>query len=264
MFLVDLFILVIYQPFLNLLVFIYWLLGLGTASEPDMGIAVIILSVIIRLLLLPMSLAGSKSEPRKREIAEKVKQLRELHSDDPVRYKQEMKQIFHKSTPVVIGEMISLVVQVVTALMLWKIFASGLKGDDLHLLYDFMPKVSTPFNLVFLGKYDLTHTSLTLNLVQTALIFILETLSLYTSPYPTSKQEVFRLQLVLPAVSFLIFMGLPAGKKLFVITALIFSIALTLVKAIRRRYLDYVDKVEAQRLAAEAQTPGEQIVVETK
>lgn len=262
MVLVDLFIAFIYQPFLNLLVFIYWLLGLVTQGEPDMGIAVIILSVIIRVILLPMSLAGSKSEPRKREIAEKVKELKELYSDDPVRYKQEKKKIFRKSTPVVIGEMISLVVQVMTALMLWKIFASGLKGDDLHLLYGFMPEVDTPFNLVFLGKYDLTHTSVLLNLLQTFLIFVLETVSLYTSPYPTSRNEVIRLQLILPAVSFLIFMGLPAGKKLFVITALCFSIVITVAKAIRRRYLDYKDRMEAQQHAAIDST--EQIVVETK
>lgn len=260
---VDAFILFIYQPFLNLLVFIYWLLGLGSQGQPDMGVAVIILSVIIRVLLLPMSLAGSRSEPRKREIADQVHKLREMYSSDPVKFKQEKKKLFKKSTPVVIGEMISLVVQVVTALMLWKIFATGLKGADLHLLYPFMPDVETPFNLMFLNAYDLTHTSFLLNFIQSLLIFILETLSLYTSPYPTSRSEVVRLQLILPAVSFLIFMGLPAGKKLFVITALCFSIVLTIVKAVRRRFLEYKDEQEAKE-AALHQSADEKVVVEVK
>ncbi|HEX7018275.1 MAG TPA: YidC/Oxa1 family membrane protein insertase [Patescibacteria group bacterium] len=263
MFVVDLFIAFIYQPFLNLLVFIYWLLGLGTQGQPDMGVAVIILSVIIRVILLPMSLTGSRSEPKKREIADKVRQLHELYASDPVKFKQEKKKIFKKSTPVVVGEIISLVVQVVTALMLWKIFASGLSGQDLHLLYDFMPRVEMPFNLNFLGRYDLTHTSLTLNLLQSVLIFILETVSLYTSPYPTSRHEVIRLQLILPVVSFIIFMGLPAGKKLFVITALCFSIVLTIVKAVRRRFLEYQDEVAA-REAAENLPSDERVVVEVK
>jgi hypothetical protein len=40
------------------------------------------------------------------------------------------------------------------------------------------------------------------------------------------------MQFTLPVFSFLIFMFLPAGKKLFVITALVFSIVYSLIRAI--------------------------------
>jgi predicted lipid-binding transport protein (Tim44 family) len=83
---------------------------------------------------------------------------------------------------------------------------------------------------------------------------------MYTSPYPPSKGEVVRLQLTLPVLSFVIFMGLPAGKKLFVITTLIFSIVLTIVKLIRRKFLEYKDRKVAEELAADSNQ--EQLVVQ--
>lgn len=257
----DLFITIIYQPFLNILVFFYWLLGL--IGVPDMGIAVILLTIVIRLLLLPLSLAGDKSEPERRAIAAKVKELEEAFSQDPVRLRAEKRKFLRSSRKVLISETINLFIQVGIALMLWKIFGTGLSGEDLHLIYGFMPDVQTPFNLNFLGIYDLTHSSLSLNILQTFLIFVTETLSVFTSPYPVSRNEVVRLQLFLPVVSFAIFAALPAGKKLFVITSLIFTIILIVIKAIRMKFEEYA----ASRQETEEETdqpPEEKLVVEVK
>jgi membrane protein insertase Oxa1/YidC/SpoIIIJ len=257
----DLFTTVIYQPFFNVLVLFYWILDQITGNA-DMGVAVILLTILIRILMLPMSLAGDKSEKDRREISRKVKELEARYSHDPVMFKKEKRKVLHESKAVLIAEFFSLGIQVAISLMLWRIFASGLGGDDIHLLYPFMPEVELPFNLVFLGKFDLTHTSVILNLTQSLMIFVLETLSIYTSPYPPEKGEVVRLQLVLPVVSFFIFMFLPAGKKLFIITTLMFSVILTLFKYIRHRFEAYKLKIEEkERQAAEA---VEKVVVEVK
>lgn len=265
MFLLDLFQHVIYQPFFNILVGIYWMLGLGTEAAPDMGIAVILLTLLIRILLLPMSIAGHRSEAERREIAEKVKEIEERYASDPIRLKKEKKAVFRRNRGVFNGEVVSLFIQVAIALMLWRIFETGLKGDDLHLIYGFMPEVELPFNLMFLGRFDLSKTNFFLNLLQSILIFVVETLAVLTSPFPTTRKEVVRLQLTLPVVSFLIFMRLPAGKKLFVITTLVFSFFLLLGKFIWRRFHAYKDKVEQQKTLQEGgEQVEEKVVVEVK
>ena len=263
MLLINFFTVLVYQPFLNILVFLYWAMDLLTAGQPDMGIAVVLLTIVIRFLLLPMSLAGHRSEAERRELAQKIKTLELEFGENEVGYKKARKSVLHQSRRVVIGELFSLFVQVMIALMLWRIFARGLTGEDLHLIYPWMPTIDTPFKLLFLGKYDLSHPSWILNLLQSALIFIYETLSSLTSPFPTSRREVIRLQLTLPLISFLIFMNLPAGKKLFVITTLIFSIILTSIKYVQRRFEDYKAKVAA-RQAALAGNQDEKVVVEVK
>lgn len=243
-FLVHLFVTLIYQPFFNILVFFYWLLGIITRGHPDMGVAVILLTIVIRGLLLPISLSGDKSEKDRREIAAKIHQLEETYAYDPVILRQKKQQLMRSSHKIIWGEVLSLFIQVGITLMLWRIFAQGLEGEDIHLLYSFMPKVAQPYNLVFLGKFDLSHSSVVLNVIQSFCIFVLETLTIYTSPYPPAKGEVVRLQLVLPIVSFFVFMFLPAGKKVFIITTLIISIVLRLYKFVKRKYEDYRDKQE--------------------
>ncbi len=252
---------IIYQPFLNILVGFYWFLGLFSDGKPDMGIAVILLTILIRILLLPLSLSGDRSEGERREIARKIKQIEEEYDSEPIEMERRKRRVISRSKKVLVGEVINLIIQVTIALMLWKIFKTGLPGEDVHLIYSFMPKVDLPFNLMFLDKYDLSRSSLTLNLIQSSLIFVLESLSLFTSPYKVSRKEVIRLEVVLPLVSFLIFMALPAGKKLFVITSLIFSIILTIFKIIRRKFYSYKEEKSQNE---KYMNDDEKIVVATK
>lgn len=252
----------VYQPFFNVLVFFYWIMDTITGGNADMGVAVIFLTILIRLLLLPLSFAGMRTEKERREIAKQVAELERKYKSEPVIYQAEKKKIFKVNSKIFAAEVINLFIQVGIALMLWRIFGTGLSGEDIHLIYPFMPDVQLPFNLVFLDRFDLTHTSLFLNLIQSVLLFVLETLMAYTSPYPYTRGQVVRLQLVLPVVSFIIFMGLPAGKKLFVITTLLFSILLNIGMAVQKRFQEYKDKVEAKEKAA---AEGEQqVVVEVK
>ncbi len=250
----DIFVTFLYQPLLNVLVFFYWILGLLTPGDakPDMGIAVILLTLLVRVILLPLSLAGDETAEERREISRKVKELEEKYAADPIYQQAERKKILQTHQKVVISELITFAIQTIISIMLWRIFAYGLTGQDLHLLYSFMPKVELPFNLLFLGKYDLTHPHVILNVIQSLLIFILETVNIYTSGHPYTRNEAVRLQLVLPLVSFLIFMFLPAGKKLFVITALVFSIFFDLYKGIRRKFQEHQDKLAEEAAAAEA------------
>lgn len=250
----HIFISFIYQPFLNILVFFYWGLGLLTNGHPDMGYAVIMLTIVIRLLLLPMSLAEDKSADERRALKMKFQEIEKMYSSDPITERAERKKLFRHNPKFVFAEGLSLFVQTAIALMLWKIFATGLEGQDLHLIYPFMPQVSQPFNLLFLGKFDLSKPNLLLNFMQTGMIFVVETTGILSSSYPPEKGEVVRLQLVLPAISFLVFLNLPAGKKLFVIVTLMISWLIQLYKIVKNRIEDALSKQQAAAAAAAAAT----------
>ncbi len=249
---VQLFINFIYQPFLNILVFFYWGLGLLTQGHADMGVAVILLTIVIRILLLPMSLAEDKGAEERRQLKKKFSEIEKNYSADPIMERAERKKLFRLNPKFVFAEGLSLFVQTAIALMLWKIFATGLEGQDIHLIYPFMPHVDLPFNLVFLGRFDLSKPNLFLNFVQTGMIFVVETTSILSSPFPPEKGEVVRLQLILPAISFIIFLNLPAGKKLFVIFTLIISWLIQLYKIVKNRIEDHLAKQMAEKAAAEA------------
>ncbi|MCA9368940.1 YidC/Oxa1 family membrane protein insertase [Candidatus Woesebacteria bacterium] len=256
----QLFITLIYQPFFNILVFTYWVLEKLTGGNADMGIAVIIFTIIVRFIMLPMSLRGHRTEEDRRKIMADLAQLEKDYVGDHIGFEKARKGLLKTNNSILFGELVSLVIQVSLALMLWKMFKTGLEGADLHLLYPFMPDVATPYNLMFLGKYDLSHPNVILNIIQSSFIFIFETLSAYYSRYRVTRAEVVRLQLVLPVVSFILFMGLPAGKKLFVITTLAFSIVLMIIRIVMRSFSDYKYKKEQESV----QPQEEKIVVATR
>lgn len=227
---IELFTTYIYQPFFNVLVGIYWIVGQIVPGQADMGVAVIIFSLIVRLILLPLDLVGNRSNDEKKQIADKIKSVEKEYHHDPVKLRAAKKKLMRSNPGAVFSEIFVMGIQLVIVLMLYRIFKTGLEGADLHLLYSFMPAIDTPINLMFMGKYDLSQTSFTLNIIQSLLIFSVESLHMLFSPLPVSRKEFISLGIFLPVVSFIVFITLPSGKKLFIITSLLFSIFYNLVK----------------------------------
>jgi membrane protein insertase Oxa1/YidC/SpoIIIJ len=199
-----------------------------------MGLAVILFTISIRLLMLPITISATRSKKERRDIEDTINQIRHEFHDQPQLQKQRIKKVFRSNRRILVFEAINFFIQLIIFFILYRIFTTGLKGADFHLLYDFMPHITPPLNLTFLGKFDLTHTSFTLNLVQSVTILAVESLSLANSPFPITRGDVVRYIVILPVASFIIFMFLPAGKKLFVITTLWFSFFFTLADILSR------------------------------
>lgn len=229
MFLVTLFVRFFYQPLFNLLVAIYDGLAYVAPQMVDMGIAVVIFTIAFRLLWLPISLAADRSEKEKREISDKVEALKKQYSREPGAQKKAIKDLFRSKPGPVAASAFDIIFQILVAIMLYRMFSTGLEGADFHLLYKFIPGPKEPFNLIFLGRYDLSQPNMFLNLLQSLFIFIAEVLWAFSSPFPVMRRDLSTI-FFLPILSFFFFMFMPAGKKLFIITTLGFSIVMMLVK----------------------------------
>lgn len=223
----DIFTAYIYQPFFNILVWLYWFVE-KTSGVPDMGIAVILFAVAVRVILLPLDYAAERSDEEKFQIANKIKLLQKEFSDNPIRLREETKKVMRQSPWAIISEIFNTIIQLIIIVMLYRIFKTGLEGEDMHLLYSFMPEINQPINLLFLGKYDLSHTNSLLNLIQSLMIALNEFLQLYFSEVKSSRRDFVSLVVIFPIFSFLVFMLLPAGKKVFIITSLAFSVVVRL------------------------------------
>lgn len=231
----DFFTLYIYQPFFNILVGLYWIVG-QFMQEPDMGIAVILFAVAVRLILLPVDLVAERSDEDKFQISEKIKKIKKEFSDNPMRQKEEIRKVMRQSPGAIFSEIFSVTVQLTIIVVLYRIFTTGLEGEDMHLLYSFMPFVKEPINLLFLGKFDLSVTNSTLNLTQSLMIALSEFLHLSLSPVKSSRREFLSLVVIFPVVCFLVFIFLPAGKKVFIISSLAFTILVRIFKHLTYLY----------------------------
>jgi len=233
----GLFTTLIYQPFFNLLVGIYWILGQIAPAAADMGVAVIVFTIIFRILWLPISFASGRSAKERHEISLKIKEIQQSFSQEPVKLQAEIKKLTRSNRRIIFMSSINLFFQIMVMLMLYRIFTTGLEGADFHLIYSWLPPHPKQFNLTFLGKFDLAHPNWILNWINTGVIFAAELLSSLLSPFPTGRTELMSL-FVLPLGAFTFFAYMPAGKKLFVITTLLFSIVLMLAKLVKIVYYE--------------------------
>ena len=76
-YLVYIYNLILYQPLLNGLVLLY-----ETVAFRDLGIAIILLTLLIRLLLYPLFHKSARHQAILQEIQPKLRELQEKHKDD--------------------------------------------------------------------------------------------------------------------------------------------------------------------------------------
>ncbi|MEK7649806.1 MAG: YidC/Oxa1 family membrane protein insertase [Patescibacteria group bacterium] len=210
-----------YQPLLNVLGVIIMI-----APGHNLGIAVIILTLLVNLLLLPLSIKMRRSQRAMQEIQPEIEKIRQQVKDKNDQARRTMELYREKGINPFSG-FLFILLQIPLFFALFRVLKNL---DNLtHDAYDFLP-LFPPFNPIFLGVIDLTHPHLALAL--SAGIFQLIqgifTLSIQKkNKQPTSdfasalqKQMVFTMPLFIVIIS----MQLPSALALYWTTLSLFAI----------------------------------------
>ncbi len=206
----SLFTTLLYQPVLNALVFIYSLMPF----YKDMGIALIIFTVLMDLLLSPLRVRVKKSEPEQEKIMAELKQAEKDYQDNYIAYQQAKKQIIKKYRKTFNLRGFDLIVEGVYFITLWWVFSQGLPRQEWNLLYSWIPQPSDPINLTFLNLFDLTQVSPTLNLISAVGLFIILFLKTWWKPEKAGRSD-YLLLFWAPFAAYFISSRLPAGQEFF-------------------------------------------------
>jgi YidC/Oxa1 family membrane protein insertase len=151
----NIFTLLIYQPIYNLLILVYNLL-----PPHDFGVAIIFVTVFIKLLLVPVSKKQIESQKKMQELQPKLKEIQEKFKQDKEKQTRATMEFYktHKTNPFsgCLPTIFQLVFLIAIYRVLFNISKSGLmiNGDG---LYSF---ISNPgqINHMFLGIIDLSKT----------------------------------------------------------------------------------------------------------
>jgi YidC/Oxa1 family membrane protein insertase len=130
---ITLFTVVCYQPLLNLLVFTY-----NTVPGSDIGIVIIILTLIIKLLLYPFSRSAIKAQKSMNELQPKISEIKEKYKDDKEKQAKEMMVLYkeHKINP--FSSCLPLLIQLPFLIAIYQVFNVGLNNGNFDLLYVFI------------------------------------------------------------------------------------------------------------------------------
>lgn len=148
---------VLYVPLYNLLAFL-----VGVVPGGDFGIAVILVTIIVRLILWPLSMSAAKSQKAMKAMEPEMKAIREKYKDDSETQMKEMMALYKKYDVHPAASLLPVIIQLPIIIGLyWVIRTKTLPQVDPALLYPF---VHAPLSasVAFFGIASITSHSLVL------------------------------------------------------------------------------------------------------
>jgi len=143
---------ILYAPFLNVLVLLYQYL-----PGHDFGIAVIVLTLLIRLLLYPLMARAIRSQKVMAELQPKIQEIQERFKNDREKQAKETMGLYQKEKINPFGGCLPLLIQMPILIALFRVFWEGLRPEEMTNLYSFVPHPGI-INPTFLGIIDLSKS----------------------------------------------------------------------------------------------------------
>lgn len=145
--------LLLYKPFFNVLVFLSFLFG------GHLGVAIIVLTIMVRLALFPVFRKTLELSKKQRDIQPQLNEIRKKYKDNKEKQTKEMMKLFaeHKVNP--LASCFPMIVQIIILISLFSVLREGIdKSLFDSYLYSFVPRpdnIHTHFLIFDLTKPDL-------------------------------------------------------------------------------------------------------------
>lgn len=134
----GIFVPLLYRPLFNALIFLAYVI-----PGHSIGWAIIVLTVLIRLALLPSTIKTLEQQRRMREVQPKLDDLKSRHGADKAAYSKAMMELYAAERISPLGGCLPTLIQLPVLVVLYQVFIHGLSTDQFNLLYSFTPHLET-------------------------------------------------------------------------------------------------------------------------
>ena len=217
----------LYRPLLNLLFLIY------NNIWADLGVAIILLTIIIRLILLPLFYKSAKDQTIIQKITPRIKEIQKNHKDNKEKQVREIMAVYkeHKVNP--LSGFLLMLIQLPILIGLFQVFWRGFGEQQLRFLYGFVAYPGQ-INMAFLGIVNLAEASIFLAILNGIMQFF-QTKMMTPRPgsgqAPTKKgspdfSSMMQKQMLyfFPLFTVFILWRMPAAIGLYWLTTTLFTI----------------------------------------
>lgn len=210
---------IIYQPILNLTIFLYGTIGFG-----DLGIAIIVMTMLVRAALLPLSLKMARSQKAMAELAPHVEKIKVQHQGNTTAQSEAVMKLYKESGVNPLMGCLPLLLQLPILIGVYRVFLNIFKPETLALLYGFIPHPGT-INHFFFGLLDISKGNPVLAVLAGAAQF-LQAKSIATNQPQAGQAAAMNRQMtyLLPAMIIVIGWSLPAGLAIYWIVTSLWSV----------------------------------------
>jgi YidC/Oxa1 family membrane protein insertase len=207
----------IIRPLVNLTVLIY-----GSVGFADVGLTVVLVTLVVRLAVLPLSLKTARSQREMARLGPELEKIKERFKGNLQAQSEATMQLYreHKINP--LAGCAPLLIQLPILFGMYRVFLTIFKPETLDLLYGFVPNPGTIGHVAF-GLFDISAANPVLAVLAGAVQF----LQARMQPAPTGQAAAMNRQMVylLPAMIVVIGWTLPAGLPLYWIVTTLVAVA---------------------------------------
>ena len=151
----NLFHIFFYNPIYNGLIFL-----VSYFSWMDLGMAVILMTVIVKLILFPLTKSSIKTQIKVKEIEPEVEKIKEKYKDEKETQARKIMEVYKNNEINPFASFFLLLVQLPVLFALYFVFVrGGLPTVNMEILYPFIDTSNILDHTVFLGLVDITQKS---------------------------------------------------------------------------------------------------------
>lgn len=221
-FVTNFFYVTLYQPLFNALVFLYNYTG------KDFGVAIILLTLVIRFILYPVSLKAVKSQKALQKIQPQMQEIQKKYKDDKERQAKEILEIYKKEKINPFSALLLGIIQIPILIALYQVFWQGLNPKELSVLYSFMANPGH-INSMFLHFIDLSKPNIVFALAAGLVQYYQSKMLTPPKSQNKSADDMSRMMhtqmtYFLPVFTVIILIGLPSALGLYWTISGLFSI----------------------------------------
>ena len=183
----------IYQPIYNFLIFVY-----NVVPFHDFGIAIIIVTVVIKALLISLSRKQIESQKKMQEIQPKIKEIQEKHKNDKEKQSRALMEFYKENKVNPFSGCLPLIVQLIILIAIYRVLYNVSQNNllvDGGELYSFVQNPGQ-INRIFVGIIDLSAVlnlgKLTLASVPHLFLVIAAALLQYVQTKMLMAKQVFK------------------------------------------------------------------------
>lgn len=228
---------IFFQPTLNLLVWLY-----TVVPGQDIGVAIILLTIIVKLILYPLTHVQIKQQRAMQALQPKIDEIRNRLKDDKEAQAKELMALYQKDKVNPAASCLPLLIQLPVFIGLYHALSVGLASQSLDMLYPFVANPQQ-INPSFLGLFDLTKPNYVLAILA-AIIQFFQTKQILKPPAATvvspppevaktegakdeSMAAIMNKQMlyVMPIMTAVIGFSLPGGLTLYWLTMSLLTVA---------------------------------------
>lgn len=186
---------------------LFWLLKQFYALIPNYGVAIIILTILVRIPFIPLVNKGQKSMKKLQDIQPKMAEIREKYKNDPQRMQRELMELYKKHKVNPMGGCLPMLLQIPVFFALYKVLmiAIELRG--------------APF-MLWIKDLSSKDPYYILPIVMGATMVIQQKMTPSTME-PTQQ----KIMMIMPVVFTFMFLTFPSGLVLYWLVNNILSIA---------------------------------------